>query len=486
MDSFLSRGENEDFHYFDPNHADALLARDLNRMTVEQRSIVFDDVHGVRNLRPEETNPIKMMESLDGMNSAIHRIEVKPAFDEAYRLDSQYVLRDKQFRMKFLRAEEYDFHQAAQRFVNYLDFTYELFGPLALMRPLFLDDLSKEEQNVVKDGSQQLLPIRDRMGRRIFSRIGNMGKPGESQASAKNMKVNIYMLQEISSDETTQKFGMVWVLFSAFEEGETNFLKEPNVQEKIRKCLAALPLRITGIHLCLPNTPKYQFAAAAISLIAPSFMRVRVRKHLGSVTECKYSLMAYGIPGDQLPITASGRIKTNSHIRWIKTQKERERSIKMGLAFDGIDCPLVMDILIGNVGQCFRNSPGNTVYYDVIALYFKKYEEASDTQERTRITWKVLEDLSNAGGRVLVRDRRGWWVVATMDKAREKIANDFREMRKRILSARKRSEMDTSTTSFLVGEKRFRKHDGGSGSSGGEVSSDDQEGGCFRHSRMCD
>lgn len=95
------------------------------------------------------------------------------------------------------------------------------------------------------------------------------------------MKVNIYMLQEISSDETTQKFGMVWVVFSAYEEGETNFLKEPYVQEKIRKFLAVFPLRITGIHLCLPNTPKYQFAAAAISLIAPSFMRVRVRKHLG-------------------------------------------------------------------------------------------------------------------------------------------------------------------------------------------------------------
>lgn len=193
MDSFLSRGENEDFHYFDPSHADALLARDLNRMTVEQRSIVFDDVHGVRNLRPEETNPLKMMETLDCMNSAIHRIESKPAFDEACRLDSQYVLRDKQFRMKFLRAEEYDFHRAAQRFVNYLDFTYELFGTVALMRPFFLDDLSKEEQNVVKDGSQQLLPIRDRMGRRIFSRIGNMGSPGESQVSAKVSSVRLHI-----------------------------------------------------------------------------------------------------------------------------------------------------------------------------------------------------------------------------------------------------------------------------------------------------
>ena len=160
--------------------------------------------------------------------------------------------------------------------------------------------------------------------------------------------------------------------------------------------------------------------------------------------------MAYGIPADQLPMTASGGIKTANHVRWMKTQREREISIKMGLPpFEGVDCPRVMDILIGNnAGQCFRNNPGNTVYREVMESYFEKYWSASDTQEKTRITWMVLEELSRAGGRILVRSRRGWWSVANPDKAREKISQDFRETRKRLLATKKRSQMETSTSAF--------------------------------------
>eukprot|EP00536_Pseudo-nitzschia_multiseries_P016554 jgi/Psemu1/292587/fgenesh1_pg.1142_\ len=445
-------------HYFDPQTADSVLARDLNRMTNEQRDDVFEDIHGVRRLRAEETTPAIMLQSLERMNVAILQINRKVAFDEACRLHSQFVLRDKQFRMKFLRAEEYDVNRAAQRFVNYLDFSYQHFGTAALMRPIYIDDLTKEEQNMLRDGCQQLLPCRDRTGRMIICRVGNMGGAGESQTTPTRMRVNWYLLQQLSSDETTQQFGCVFILFSNFEKGETNFLKEPGITETVRKLHAASPVRFGAIHLCLPNTPTYQFAAAAVSLISPTFMRVRVRKHFGSLTECRYSLMAYGIPSDQLPVTASGRIKTTNHLRWIKAQKEREDTIQMGLPpFEGIDCPRVMDILIGNAGHSFRNNPGNIIYRDVMESYFEKYESASDTQEKTRITWKVLEELTKAGGRILVRSRRGWWSVASADKAREKISHDFREARKRLHSAKKRSQMDTSAIAFTrLNGKRTR------------------------------
>ena len=148
--------------------------------------------------------------------------------------------------------------------------------------------------------------------------------------------------------------------------------------------------------------------------------------------------MAFGIPSDQLPITFSGRIKTVNHHRSIKFQREKEDTIQMGLPpFQGIDCPLGMDILIGNVGHKnsshLKNSPGNIVYGDLIDAHFSKYESAIDTSEKTRITWTVLEKLTKAGGRILVRDRRGWWSVAIANRAREKIAHGFRETRKRNL-----------------------------------------------------
>ena len=119
--------------------------------------------------------------------------------------------------------------------------------------------------------------------------------------------------------------------------------------------------------------------------------------------------MTHGIPTNQLPITSSGRIKTTNHHRWVKFQREKEDNIQMGLSpFEGVDCPLVMDVLIGNAGHntSFNNNPGNIFYRDVMEKYFCRYEAAADTQEKTRITWKVLEEVEQVGGRILVRDRR--------------------------------------------------------------------------------
>ncbi len=135
-------------------------------------------------------------------------------------------------------------------------------------------------------------------------------------------------------------------------------------------------------------------------------------------------------------MTSSGRIKTLNHHRWIKFQREKEVVIQMGLPpFEGVDCPLGMDVRIGNAGNnasYFKNTPGNVKYRELLANYYRVYEEACDSQEKTRLTWKVLEELQKCGGRFLVRDRRGWWTVASSGKSREKIAQDFRETRKKI------------------------------------------------------
>ena len=169
---------------FDPKQAAAVLANDLNQMTAEERNIVLDDVHGVRKLSKEEILPSNLLGSLEQMDTAIEAIQYKKksAYYKAVSLGSRYVLRDNiSLRVRFLRADEFDSKKAAQRFVNYLDFYYELFGTIALVRPICFDDLQKEEQNILREGSIQLLPCRDRTGRRILTRMGAMGGPNKSQ-----------------------------------------------------------------------------------------------------------------------------------------------------------------------------------------------------------------------------------------------------------------------------------------------------------------
>lgn len=105
------------------------------------------------------------------------------------------------------------------------------------MRPIYLNDLHKDEKNLIKEGCQQLLPCRDRTGRRILTRIGNVGGPKESQTSTSIMRVNMYILQVLSSDETTQQFGCVMIFYAGFAAGETDFLKEPSLKVSMRKLL---------------------------------------------------------------------------------------------------------------------------------------------------------------------------------------------------------------------------------------------------------
>lgn len=80
------------------------------------------------------------------------------------------------FRMKFLRAELFDIPKAAARYIICIDFLVDYFGLVALQRPLYLQDLDKDEQKLLRSGRLQLLPSRDRFGRRIIVFLGHVGK----------------------------------------------------------------------------------------------------------------------------------------------------------------------------------------------------------------------------------------------------------------------------------------------------------------------
>ena len=80
------------------------------------------------------------------------------------------------FRLKFLRAELFDVKKAATRYLKCIDFLVAYFGLVALERPLYLKDLDKDEQKLIREGRCQLMPSRDRLGRRIVVFQGAVGK----------------------------------------------------------------------------------------------------------------------------------------------------------------------------------------------------------------------------------------------------------------------------------------------------------------------
>lgn len=150
-----------------PQSIDALLARELNQLTFQEREGIHEEVHGVYNSSVDET-PDFVERKLAALEREIQMIPVKPAYDRAVLLNSGYVRDVEGFRLPFLRAEHFQEKLAARRMVKYLAFVLEVHGEVALMRPTYLSDLTEADRRMLNVGVFQLLPGRDRSGRRIF------------------------------------------------------------------------------------------------------------------------------------------------------------------------------------------------------------------------------------------------------------------------------------------------------------------------------
>jgi hypothetical protein len=86
---------------------------------------------------------------------------------------SSYVTSHK-FQLRFLRAELFNIKKAVLRMCTYLNLIYKLFGINVLKRPLRITDFNNnndggDKSNIIlRSGLVQLLPYRDRSGRRVM------------------------------------------------------------------------------------------------------------------------------------------------------------------------------------------------------------------------------------------------------------------------------------------------------------------------------
>ena len=208
----------------DPRSVDKLLASELNSLSFLDREALSDEMHGVRSLAPSETPGMVARamsdfedkietrlrcaltasstlgrsisrysnhnsdsirrEYLTGLLAALK--ETKGGDDRSEdensngnsnnNCNTKYAhALSNEFWIKFLRAELFDTKKAADRYVECIDFLVDYFGPKALERPLCLSDLDKEEMKLIKEGRLQLMPSRDRFGRRIVVFLGAYG-----------------------------------------------------------------------------------------------------------------------------------------------------------------------------------------------------------------------------------------------------------------------------------------------------------------------
>ena len=144
---------------------DALLARELNRLSIQEREQVNYDVHGVAEVMPEGSEFVSTR--LIQLELELDKITEKEAYNQALIQDPNFV-KNCNFRIRFLRAERFVAAEAAVRMVRHFQYKMELFGASKLVKDIKIEDLHSEDIKVLESGFIQLLPVRDRAGRAVM------------------------------------------------------------------------------------------------------------------------------------------------------------------------------------------------------------------------------------------------------------------------------------------------------------------------------
>mmetsp|Transcript_6846 Transcript_6846/g.6668 ORF Transcript_6846/g.6668 Transcript_6846/m.6668 type:complete len:128 (+) Transcript_6846:369-752(+) len=66
---------------------DSLIAQDFNKLSFHDRNAVYEEIHGVKNLAPEES-PESLADALNQLSLELAAIPHKPAFDRSQQWNS--------------------------------------------------------------------------------------------------------------------------------------------------------------------------------------------------------------------------------------------------------------------------------------------------------------------------------------------------------------------------------------------------------------
>ena len=446
-----------------PKKMELMWAKELYEMKPEEREAANNELHGVEfdsnacfnnDVTTTTESPRQRAYALNAMQDVLDEL-VPPSSISSFQINNSrcnykaylrglelgsVYIRSPDFRLRFLRADRFDPRKAATRYCNCLDLLVEYFGEKALHRSLYLSDLSYEELKTLREGYVQIMPSRDRNGRRILVFCGKATIQTEEAFFSSN-KVMIYLLMGVLADDvTTQCKGAVVLIFPD---------KAPNAQPMNRrdafmlnKYINYIPLRWSAMHFCIPDEPVFHIVRTlSLALIGPAGRKI-CRLHSGSLIECDYALSSYGIIVKDLPRTYTGIIKTKNLSRFVKVRAAiddyRKKAVEGELnstEYDacGIECPEVNCVLFGNKAQSWDH-PGNIEFRDVM----EEKEKERDRFPRTclkgdRYIDSMIQEGILRNFRFCDYDKKKSWYteINNMESLRHKITQLLTGIRKR-------------------------------------------------------
>ena len=478
-----TNGENGTNSYSISSSTDAekLLQEEIMKLSLQERNDYQEEIHGVRIVAKEET-PELLAKSLKELDATLNSKSAPPLtnFLKSQQRLPTYV-NTEAFRLRFLRCALFDVSAAAQQINNYLGVASELFGEIAFQRPIRMSDFSKTELREFRKGRFQFLPYRDRAGksgRRILAVIcgEDWGTVSAGMVPAKVLrKIRFYMLYVAGEEIEAQKSGIVIIVW---------FDRSLNTLPVDNSMLLPMGTRISSIHVCTPDTPKYRWRRAHLIKRFTGTERTRTRIHLGTIFVCwnsfpspkpflehitnmalflltetgqsmelMYTLQSFGIPVDYIPISFTGKVKDKYIKEWIRLRQliEDERLTRHWTPESKnkmIESPYSDDILFRN-GTSLLSHPGNSSLRTMVAdkIIDDNEKNTKDITNEIIAALKGRDTGENNDRRFLIWDEKGWWKEIPTDKNEEeihkKIARIVRDTRKVLLANPKTKDDET-------------------------------------------
>lgn len=436
-------------------------AKVYNEKPVDERERLTNELHGVSS-RAVPESPQMIDAALIAFQEEVDRSvsdSLTQAYHRACEMNSTYV-QSVPFRLKFLRAELFDVKKAVLRYFRNLDFLWDKFGDIALMRQLYMSDLNNDEMKFLKKGFIQILPFRDTVGRRIVAHLGSNG--GTEFALETVERVATYIQYSIiGEDETSQLMGSI-TLHILNEDSIINL--QSIGKNSVTRFFEAMPVRITGWHTCLSSSLRSRAIKALVLWFIQGDLRLLTRFHIGSQTECDYALRSFGIPTENIPRSSTGTIKNAYHKSYLKTRsliedRRKERaggnyglyysSSSSQTAFPAIECPEINSFLVRRNGAAW-NYPGNIRLRSFLG---EKLIEQKRLQED--YVSSIAEEITKRNIQILYYDENfGWYNrITKKEEIQKQVLYIMREIRKRnrIKVSNNSMQLHLSATSMFQG-----------------------------------
>jgi len=285
---------------------------------------------------------------------------------------------------------------------------------------------SLPDMMALKSGSIQVLPSRDRSGRRVI-----VLQPGPSvttstqqtkQVQHSKIKSMLYFLCAVLwSDVDAQRKGIVLILNSTktdekYDGNNETIDYETNAGDDLlyqyKELCQSVPVRFSSVHFAFDNDSKMSSSHRIATTILQSFIdnnpttniaRIHLYDQDVSNDSTKKKIAPFGIPTHQIPVTHTGTIKLKEHNGWVKIQEWYGKELKKEAScckLNVIACPGTNDVLFSQGGKYWngvnRFQRGNLEFMEFLESKIDIYQSTLSWKKKHNILSEVVTEFATA------------------------------------------------------------------------------------------